>query len=91
MPSTHSSLHYHLVFSTKDRFPHIVKEWRCDLHAYLGGCLRVRRQLELRTADLMVAEQPAHARSRAARALVVSRITSTCSWEQGRSMRLRIS
>jgi len=40
MPSTHSSLHIHLVFSTKDRFPFIASGWQPDLHAYLGGCLK---------------------------------------------------
>ena len=40
MPSTHLSLHYHLVFSTKNRVPMITKEWRTDLHAYLGGIVR---------------------------------------------------
>ena len=37
MPSTHTSLHCHLVFSTKERVPLIVKQWRDRLHAYLGG------------------------------------------------------
>lgn len=37
MPSTHLSLHYHLIFSTKDRVPYMQKEWRSRLHAYLGG------------------------------------------------------
>ena len=40
MPSTHLSLHYHLVFSTKNRLPMITKDWREDLHAYLGGIVR---------------------------------------------------
>jgi putative transposase len=40
MPSTHLSLHYHLVFSTKDRRPLIVETWRDRLHAYLGGMVR---------------------------------------------------
>jgi putative transposase len=39
MPSTHLSLHYHFVFSTKDRQPHIDIAWRDRLHAYLGGAL----------------------------------------------------
>ena len=39
MPSTHLSLHYHLVFSTKDRRAIIVPEWRERLHAYMGGIL----------------------------------------------------
>jgi putative transposase len=37
MSSTHLSLHYHLVFSTKDRAPLIVPAWRERLHAFLGG------------------------------------------------------
>ena len=37
MPSTHVSLHYHLIFSTKDRIPHMYKDWRGRLHAYMGG------------------------------------------------------
>ena len=40
MPSTHLSLHYHLVFSTKNRAPVIDKSWRERLHAYLGGSVR---------------------------------------------------
>ena len=37
MPSTYCSLHYHTVFSTKDRYPLITPDWRNNLHAYLGG------------------------------------------------------
>ena len=40
MPSTYTSLHCHLVFSTKDRVPAIVKDWRDRLHAYLGGIVK---------------------------------------------------
>ena len=40
MPSTHLSLHFHIVFSTKNRIPLIVKEWRANLHAYLGGIVK---------------------------------------------------
>jgi REP element-mobilizing transposase RayT len=40
MPSTHTSLHIHLVFSTKERLPLIDAGWRPDLHAFLGGCLK---------------------------------------------------
>ena len=40
MPSTHSSLHYHLVFSMKDRYPFITESWRERLHAFLGGSER---------------------------------------------------
>jgi len=37
MSSTYLSLHYHLVFSTKNREPIIAPEWRSRLHDYLGG------------------------------------------------------
>ncbi len=37
MPSTHLSLHYHIIFSTKNRVPDIHPDWRGRLHAYLGG------------------------------------------------------
>ena len=40
MPSTHLSLHYHIVFSTKDREPFITEAWRGRLHEYLGGLIR---------------------------------------------------
>jgi putative transposase len=40
MGSTFLSLHYHIVFSTKDRHPFIKPAWRADFHAYLGGTVR---------------------------------------------------
>lgn len=40
MPSTHLSLHYHVVFSTKERNPLIDREWQSNLHAYIGGIVR---------------------------------------------------
>jgi putative transposase len=40
MSSTHSSLHFHLIFSTKERFGWIRESWESRLHAYLGGILR---------------------------------------------------
>ena len=40
MPSTHLSLNYHIVFSTKNREPILAASRRAELHAYLGGILR---------------------------------------------------
>ncbi|HYH86983.1 MAG TPA: IS200/IS605 family transposase [Pyrinomonadaceae bacterium] len=40
MSSTHLSLHYHLIFSTKNRRPLIANDWRGRLHAFLGGAVR---------------------------------------------------
>jgi putative transposase len=39
MSGTHLSLHYHLVFSTKNRHPLIKESWEPRLHAYLGGII----------------------------------------------------
>ncbi len=39
MGSTYLSLHYHLVFSTKERFPFIGSTWRPQCHGYLGGAV----------------------------------------------------
>jgi putative transposase len=40
MSSTYLSLHYHLVFSTKNREASIAAAWRSRLHEYLGGTIR---------------------------------------------------
>lgn len=40
MGSTFFSLHYHIVFSTKDRRLLIRAEWRPRVHSYLGGIIR---------------------------------------------------
>jgi len=40
MSSTHLSLHYHIVFGTKNHEPMIQPTWRSDLQAYLGGIVR---------------------------------------------------
>jgi putative transposase len=36
MGSTYLSLHYHIVFSTKERQPFIKDRWRSKMHEYLG-------------------------------------------------------
>lgn len=40
MSSTYLSLHYHLVFSTKNRRPYIAANWIEQLHKYLGGTVK---------------------------------------------------
>ncbi len=40
MPSTYTSLHCHIIFSTKERIRWITLDWRERLHAYLGGTAR---------------------------------------------------
>ena len=40
MSSTYLSLHYHLVFSTRNREALISPDWRARLHEYLGGTVR---------------------------------------------------
>ena len=45
MSSTHLSLHYHLIWSTKIQKPLMHAEWRSRLHAYLGGIARELRAI----------------------------------------------
>ncbi|MBN9123087.1 MAG: IS200/IS605 family transposase [Planctomycetes bacterium] len=40
MPQSYTCLHYHLVFSTKNRVPAIVAEMEPRLWEYLGGIIR---------------------------------------------------
>ncbi|MBP7416761.1 MAG: transposase [Pyrinomonadaceae bacterium] len=40
MAQTHLSLHVHLIFHTLDNRKSIKEEWRNNLHAFLGGCLK---------------------------------------------------
>src|SRR5512140_1650514 len=40
MPSTHTSLYFDIVFSTKNREPWLDEDWQGLVHPYLGGCLR---------------------------------------------------
>jgi putative transposase len=40
VPSSHLSLHYHVIFSTKARRRLILPAWKAELHAYLGGIVR---------------------------------------------------
>ena len=47
MPSTHTSLYFHIVFSTKDHLPLITIDWKEKLHAYLGGIVRNQKGVAL--------------------------------------------
>lgn len=38
--STYLSLHYHVVFSTKNRIPCLDKEWRERLHSHMSGTIK---------------------------------------------------
>lgn len=40
MSSTHVSLHYHVVFSTKERRALIEPAWQEQLHRFLGGIIK---------------------------------------------------
>jgi putative transposase len=40
MPSTYLSLHYHLIFGTKNQEPVIHSKWRRRLHAHMGGIVK---------------------------------------------------
>ena len=40
MSSTYTSLRYHIIFATKNRQPALGKDWRNELHNYLGGIVK---------------------------------------------------
>lgn len=40
MPHTYTNLIYHVVFSTKERYPFITKEHEARLYEYIGGTIR---------------------------------------------------
>lgn len=40
MPKTYTNLLFHIVFSTKGRFPYITKEFQERLYEYIGGTIR---------------------------------------------------
>jgi len=40
MANTYTNLHYHIVFSTKNRDPFLDEHYLTRMHEYLGGCLR---------------------------------------------------
>jgi REP element-mobilizing transposase RayT len=43
MPQSFACLHYHLVFSTKDRVPSITEDIAPRLYEYIGGILRAEK------------------------------------------------
>ncbi len=45
MPNTHTCIHLHIVFSTKNRVPLIATDFERDLHGYLGGIVRTGGRL----------------------------------------------
>ena len=40
MPRTYTNLLYHIVFSTKERYPFIRPEFKERLYEYIGGTIR---------------------------------------------------
>ena len=66
MPSTHTCLHYHFVFSTKDRMRFIHDAWRDELHRYLGGTMKALDGMALNVGGvedhihLLVGLKPTH-------------------------------
>ena len=97
MPSTYTSLHYHLVFATKHREPMITSAWRARLHQYMGGVVRENRGIALSVGGvedhvhLLVGLRPTHCLSdfmRALKSASSARAKAWCShrgfqWQDG--------
>lgn len=58
MPSTHTNLHFHIIFSTKERARIITEDWRDRLHAYMGGIIKTQGGIPLAVGGI---EDHAHA------------------------------
>lgn len=52
MPSTHHGILIHVVFSTKQRFKLLHKDWREDLLAYMGGTASAHKSTLLRAGGV---------------------------------------
>jgi len=52
MPSTHHGILIHVVFSTKQRFKLLRKDWRDDLFAYMGGTATQHKSTLLRSGGM---------------------------------------
>lgn len=40
MSQSLAKIYVHLIFSTKERFPFIIAEWRSKLHAFMAGIIK---------------------------------------------------
>jgi REP element-mobilizing transposase RayT len=66
MPSTYTSLQYHLIFGTKHRQQMIHPKWRRRMHQYLGGTVRGLEGMPLKIngvsdhVQLLVGLKPTH-------------------------------
>jgi len=58
MGPTFTSLHYHIVFSTKYRHPLITASWRERLHEYLGGTVNGLKGFSQGDCDRWCAARP---------------------------------
>src|SRR5262249_19481025 len=52
MANTYTSLHYHIVFSTKNREPLIAQEIENRVWAYIGGIARKHRMIALQVGGI---------------------------------------
>jgi REP element-mobilizing transposase RayT len=67
MPSSHSAIYLHVVFSTKQRYPYLKTEGRDSLFGYIGGTLQEHKSVLLRAGGvedhvhLLISVHPAYA------------------------------
>ncbi len=47
MPNTYTSLHYHIIFSTKNREPWLVPDIEQRIWEFLGGIARTHHMIAL--------------------------------------------
>ena len=52
MPNTFSSLHYHIVFSTRDREPWLSEDIQSDVWSFIGGIARENKMKALQIGGM---------------------------------------
>jgi REP element-mobilizing transposase RayT len=52
MPQTYTCLHYHLVFSTKNRTPFITAEIQPRLWEYMGGIVKGQKGIPIQIGGI---------------------------------------
>ena len=58
MANTYTSLHYHVIFSTKNREPWINRDIEDRVWAYIGGVARKHKMVALEVSSLRVLLNP---------------------------------
>lgn len=98
MPSTHSNLLMHVIYSTKNRYKLIQDDWRDELFAYIGGTVTEHKAVLLQAGGiedhihLLIRAHPSYAIADTVRLIKANssrwindqrKITAKFEWQKG--------